>query len=138
MKRWFGELIDAPGPSSASTKLERFIERVSGSEQQTTELVDLQVTIRQLLADLTVETRLWSRDIMLLTHPPQIDSIEVPARRRGSFVLAARSGLYILLVLMMALERCGYGLRKYGIFGCSATGYGSDGYLGYCSTYELW
>ena len=133
MKRWFGELIDAPGPSSASTKLERFVERVSGNEQQTTELVNRQVTIRQLLAELTVETRLWSRDIMLLTHP-QIDSIEVPARRRGRFVLAARSGLYILLVLATSLSAGGYGLRKYGIFGCSASGYGSDGYLGYYGT----
>ena len=56
---------------------------------------------------------------MLLTHPPQIDSIEAPARRRGSFALAARSGLYILLVLATALSAGGYGLRKYGIFGCS-------------------
>ncbi len=71
---------------------------------------------------------------MLLTHPPEIDSIEAPARRRDSFMLAARSGLYILLVVATALSAGGYGLRKYGIFGCSASGYGSDGYLGYCGT----
>jgi hypothetical protein len=71
---------------------------------------------------------------MLLTPTPQIDSIEVPARRRARFVLAARSGLYILLVLATALGAGGYGLRTYGIFGCSASGYGSDGYLGYCGT----
>ena len=40
---------------------------------------------------------------MLLTHPPEIDSIEAPARRRDSFMLAARSGLYILLVLAVTL-----------------------------------
>jgi len=71
---------------------------------------------------------------MLLTHPTQVDSVEVPARTRGSFVLAGKSGLYILLILATAISAGGYGLRKYGIFGCSAAGYGSDSYLGYCGT----
>jgi len=69
---------------------------------------------------------------MLLTHPPQTDPVEVMARDRRSFPRAARSGLYILLVLATAVSAGGYGLRKYGIFSCSASGYASDGYLGYC------
>jgi hypothetical protein len=71
---------------------------------------------------------------MIATKPPQIDLSDVPMRGRGSFVLAARSGLYILLLLAVALGAGAYGLRKYGIFGCSASGYASDGYLGYCGT----
>lgn len=69
---------------------------------------------------------------MVRTKLPQIDLTGVPSRGFGSFVLAARSGLYILLFLAVALGACAYGLRKYGIFRCSASGYGSGGYLGYC------
>ena len=66
------------------------------------------------------------------TKPSKIDLTDVPERGRGRFVLAARSGLYILLLLAVALGAGAYGLRKYGIFSCQASGYGSDGYLGYC------
>src|ERR1700730_10422580 len=66
------------------------------------------------------------------TKPSKIDPTDVPERGRGSFVLAARSGLYILLLLAVALGAGAYSLRKYGIFSCQAAGYGSDGYLGYC------
>lgn len=62
----------------------------------------------------------------------KVDAAGVPQRAHGSFVLAAKSGLYILLVLAAALGAGAYGLRKYGIFDCQARGYGSDGYLGYC------
>jgi hypothetical protein len=62
-----------------------------------------------------------------------IDLIEVPQRDRGSSSLAVRLGLCILLVLAMALGAGAYSLRKNGIFGCQASGYSSDGYLGYCS-----
>jgi hypothetical protein len=58
---------------------------------------------------------------------------DVPARRWGRFVLAARSGLYILLVLAVVLGAGAYSLRRHGIFSCSASGYGSDGYLSYCN-----
>ena len=47
-------------------------------------------------------------------------------------MLAAKPGLYILLVLAVALGAGAHSLRKYGIFGCQASGYSSDGYLGYC------
>jgi hypothetical protein len=40
--------------------------------------------------------------------------------------------LYILIVLAAALVAGAYSLRKYLIFSCPASGYGSDGYLGYC------
>ncbi len=65
-------------------------------------------------------------------EPSQIDPTGLPGRGRGSFVLAARSGLYILLVIAVAVGTGAYSLRAWGIFGCSAAGYGSDSYLGYC------
>jgi len=69
---------------------------------------------------------------MVPTRPPQIDPTDVLGRGRGSFVLAARSGLYTFLVLAVALGFGAYSLRKYLIFSCPASGYASDGYLGYC------
>lgn len=69
---------------------------------------------------------------MISTKPSQIDPTEAPGRDRGSFVLAAKSGSYTLLVLAVALGAGPYSLRKYGIFSCSASGYASDRYLGYC------
>jgi hypothetical protein len=69
---------------------------------------------------------------MVSSEPYQIDRTHVLGRGVGSFVLAARSGLYTLLVLAVALGAGAYSLRKYGIFGCQASGYSSDGYLGYC------
>ena len=68
---------------------------------------------------------------MVPTEPSLIDSTDV-SRRGASVVLAARSGLYISLVLAIFLGAGAYSLREYGIFSCSASGYGSDGYLGYC------
>ncbi len=47
-------------------------------------------------------------------------------------MLAARSGLYILLVLAVVLGAGVYSFRKHGIFSCTASGYASDAYLGYC------
>jgi len=61
-----------------------------------------------------------------------IDLIEAPQPDRGSSAVAVRSGLCILLVLAMALGAGAYSLRKNSIFGCQASGYSSDGYLGYC------
>jgi hypothetical protein len=69
---------------------------------------------------------------MVPTKPFQIDPSDVPGRGRGGFVLATRSGLYTMLVLAVALGAGAYSLRKHGIFSCSASGYSSDGYLGYC------
>ena len=69
---------------------------------------------------------------MVPTKPFEIDPIDVPRRGHGSIVLASRSGSYTLFVLAVALGAGAYGLRKYGIFSCQASGYGSDGYLGYC------
>ncbi len=37
-----------------------------------------------------------------------------------------------MLLLAVALGAGPYSLRKYGIFSCQASGYDSDGYLGYC------
>ncbi|HTP25018.1 MAG TPA: hypothetical protein VMK12_05080, partial [Anaeromyxobacteraceae bacterium] len=68
------------------------------------------------------------------TKPSQIELADAPARGRGGFVLAAMPGLYIWLVLAAALLAGAYGLRAYGIFRCTASGYGSDGYIGYCNT----
>jgi hypothetical protein len=53
-------------------------------------------------------------------------------RERARFFLVDRSGLYILTVVVVILAAGAYSLRKYGIFGCQASGYRSDGYLGYC------
>ena len=69
---------------------------------------------------------------MVPTKPCQIDLTDVPRRGRESFALRARPGLYMLLVLAVALVGGAYSLRKYGIFSCQASGYGSDRYLGYC------
>jgi hypothetical protein len=74
-----------------------------------------------------------SLQTMVLTEPSQTDPTnDVPARSFGSFVLAARPGLYTLLFLAVVLSAGAYGLREYGIFSCQASGYASDGYLGYC------
>jgi hypothetical protein len=69
---------------------------------------------------------------MVATHPSRLDLTEVPEGHE-SFTLAARSGLYILLVLAVALGAAAYGLREYGIFSCQASGYSSDRYLSYCA-----
>src|SRR5271168_4975656 len=67
------------------------------------------------------------------TKPSQIERTDLLERGRGSFVFAARPSVYILLVLAVALGAGPYSLRKYGIFGCSASGYSSDRYLGLCN-----
>jgi hypothetical protein len=64
--------------------------------------------------------------------PRQIEPADTSGHDR-SLVLAARSGLYITLVLAVAFTTCVYGLRKYGIFACQASEYGSDRYLSYCN-----
>jgi hypothetical protein len=67
------------------------------------------------------------------TKPSQIDPNDASGRSRESFVLAARPGLYALLVLVVALVTGAYCLRKHSIFSCSASGYASDVYLSYCN-----
>jgi hypothetical protein len=57
---------------------------------------------------------------------------EIQVRPRGGVLLTARSGVYTVLILAVALAAGAYSLRKYGIFSCQASEYGSDGYLGYC------
>jgi hypothetical protein len=69
---------------------------------------------------------------MIDTRSSQIEPAAVPRQDHGSFVFAGRPGLYIVFVLAVALFVAAYSLRKYGIFSCQASGYGSDGYLGYC------
>jgi len=69
---------------------------------------------------------------MVTTGVSQTDPTDVQRRGRRSFVLAGRSGLYILLVLAVAVGAGGYSLRTYGIFSCQASGYGSGRYLAYC------
>jgi hypothetical protein len=69
---------------------------------------------------------------MLLTESSQIDPTDVPGRGRGSLLLAARSGLYTLLVLAVTLGAGVFSVRKHGIFNCPASGYSSDRYLAYC------
>ena len=69
---------------------------------------------------------------IITTQSSRINPIDVPERGE-SFVLAARSGLYILLLLVVAVGAGAYGLRKYSIFSCQASGYSSDRYLSYCN-----
>lgn len=74
----------------------------------------------------------------MATPVPRLDAIKVPevpqveVRPRRTLLLKARSGFYSLLILAVALVAGAYSLRTYGIFSCQASGYGSDGYLGYC------
>ena len=67
------------------------------------------------------------------TESPRIYAAGVSGRGRGSVILAAKSGLYILFVLAMVLGAGAYSLRTYGIFGCQASNYSSDRYLSYCN-----
>lgn len=70
---------------------------------------------------------------MLLIKPPQIDSAEgLSDRSRDRLLFDRKSGLYVFLVLAVALFAGMYSLRTYSIFSCQASGYGSDAYLGYC------
>jgi hypothetical protein len=71
---------------------------------------------------------------MVITQLPQIDlaEVQIPAAARERSTPAGRAGLYTFLILVVALTTTAYSLRKYGIFSCQASGYGSDGYLGYC------
>jgi len=69
---------------------------------------------------------------MVTSRLSQIDQTEALMKTRGSLLSTARPGLYILLVLVVALGACAYSIRNYGIFSCSAFGYGSNSYLGYC------
>jgi len=73
----------------------------------------------------------------MATPVPRLDAMEVPKMRRveaprRNFLLTARSGFYSLLILAVAIVAALYSLRTHGIFSCQASGYGSDGYLGYC------
>lgn len=69
---------------------------------------------------------------MLVTEPTRANPTAVRVRSRGSFLLAPRSGLYILLFLAVAISTGTHSLHSNGIFGCPATGYSSDRYLAYC------
>jgi len=68
---------------------------------------------------------------MVSTKPPLTEQADATLESR-SFLLASRSGAYILLVLAVVLVAGPYSLRKYGLFNCPASGYGRDGYLAYC------
>jgi len=64
----------------------------------------------------------------------QIDLTDVPVQACGSVVLAARQGLYLVLVLTVVFIAGAYSLRNDGIFSCSASGYATGRYLAYCNT----
>ena len=70
---------------------------------------------------------------MVAPSPSEIDLIEVARRGPRSLVLAARSGWYLILVLVVVLGAGAYNLRTYGIFSCQASNYSSDRYLSYCN-----
>jgi hypothetical protein len=69
---------------------------------------------------------------MVTSRISPVDLPEAAKDTRRTFLSTARSGLYIVLVLIVALGTGGYSVRKTGIFSCSASGYGPDSYLGYC------
>lgn len=70
---------------------------------------------------------------MQVTESPQTNPTEVLARPSENYLYAARTGLYILVVLAAALGAGAYSLRSSGVFGCTASGYSSDRYLAYCN-----
>jgi hypothetical protein len=70
---------------------------------------------------------------MVTTERLGIDRARRGERGEAIPLGAGRPMLYILLILAVALGAGVYGLRTYGIFSCPASGYGSDGYLGYCN-----
>jgi hypothetical protein len=49
-------------------------------------------------------------------------------------LISTGPNLYIALLLAVAVGACAYGLRKYGIFSCTASGYKSGAYLAYCNS----
>jgi len=51
---------------------------------------------------------------------------------RASFPFSVRPGLYAAILLAVAVLAGLYSLRTYGIFGCPASGYTDNHYLGYC------
>ncbi len=55
-------------------------------------------------------------------------------RIRRSRFSAVRTGAYILLILAVFVGVGAYNLRHRTIFSCSASGYASGSYLGYCNT----
>lgn len=66
---------------------------------------------------------------------PELHSVSLTdardRKRLGRFLDTTPSA-YIMIVLVVMLGACAYGLWAYGIFRCQASGYGSDRYLGYC------
>ncbi len=70
--------------------------------------------------------------MMSATKVAQAELAGGSRRKRLTFAFATRTGIYSLLVLAVALGAGAYNLRIYGIFSCSASGYGQNSYLGYC------
>ena len=69
---------------------------------------------------------------MVTSRASQINPVSARRRALRALVFTTRSGLYVLLLLAVTLGAGTYSLRTHGIFSCQASGYGSDGYLGYC------
>jgi len=69
---------------------------------------------------------------MAPTQTFKVPATDKPRLPLGSVLLAVKPGLYVLVVLAVIVGVGAYSLRKYGIFGCQASGYSKDGYLGYC------
>jgi hypothetical protein len=70
---------------------------------------------------------------MLATTPVPTERTSPAERASESLASSTKSGLYILVILAVALATGAYSMRKYSIFSCSASGYTSDGYLCYCN-----
>jgi hypothetical protein len=61
------------------------------------------------------------------------ESTPASEQLRGRLLMASPL-IYTLLVIAAVVAASGYSLRAQGIFGCQASGYGNDRYMGYCNT----
>jgi hypothetical protein len=64
--------------------------------------------------------------------PTTAGPIAEPERDHDRRVVAARPGLYSVIILATVLAASGYKLRRDGVFSCQASGYLSNHYLAYC------
>jgi len=69
---------------------------------------------------------------MVTSRNCQINPVNARRQALRTLIFATRSGLYILLILAVTFGAGAYSVRTHGIFSCQASGYSSDGYLGYC------
>lgn len=74
-----------------------------------------------------------SVEVIVPASPSSVGDTQDRKGKARSFRVAARTGWYIFFILAVTLVAGAYGLRKYGIFNCQASGYGTERYLGYCN-----